>query len=279
MSIRAISQSIQGAWGAHWDQIRQASRNRRLLLVEGDDDKAVVEELLRTRDPVWERAVYVAAAGDRDKVLNKLGRHPEIFGLVDRDVWDVGETAARVATSPNLLVTSGWCMENHFCDPNTLEAAFALPAGAIQASLAGVVAGWLSHGAIWWTLQRLRHRIGSAFPPVDFGHPDKDPCDAGGDAQVLRRRLDTYEALVKTSGTDSVVQAIRDRHREVMALPDPAKIEQGIHGKRFFVEAVAPMLGRLKGQNDAGQWRNLAARAWSGRWPTYLVRFAERLLA
>lgn len=277
MSIRAIVRSVEDAWGAHWDEIHQASKNRRLLLVEGDDDKAVVEELLRTLDPLWQGKVHVGAAGDRDKVLGKVAKKADVLGLVDRDVWDEEDVTQRATA--NLVITSGWCMENHFCAPAPLEAMFSLPAGSLVGPVEAAANGWIAHGSIWWTVQRLRNRIGAALPSIHLGHPGKDSGALIADESELRRHLSGYVSVLGSSSVDHLIQAIQDRHRAISSLPLAEAIERGIHGKRFFMEVISPSLSRVIGQRDATSWRNIIARGFGGLWPDYLIQFARRLLA
>lgn len=279
MSLTRLNQDIHDLRSSYWDRITQASARKKLFLVEGDDDKRMVEPLLEAVTPLWETRVYVGVAGDRDKVLRKLEKNLDWFGLVDRDVWDDAQVADMKAKLPNLEVTRGWCIENHLCFPADVEKALALPEGTIQAEVDRVLDGWISYGAVWWTLQRVREGIMSGLPPSKLGHPVDYPCDLETDARTLREQLKNYPALFEAREVDALISEMRNRKRTMDALPIRDRIEQGVHGKQFFKEVIARLLNRVIGQRDAGDWRDHVAGQWTTRWPEYLVSFANRLVA
>jgi hypothetical protein len=279
MSLKGLTQDIDVLRSSYWDMITQASAGRKLLLVEGDDDKRVVEQLLEAVTPFWTTKVHVGAAGDRDKVLRKLEAKPDWFGLVDRDVWDDAKVAEKKAQLPNLEVTRGWCIENHFCHPADVESALALDQGTIEAEIDQVLDGWIRYGSIWWTLQRVREDIAAKLPSSKLGHPIEAPCDLDQDARALRQGLQGYQALFGARTVDALIEEIRARKREVDALPARDRIEQGLHGKHLFKEVIARALSRVRGQRNADDWRDHVAGQWQARWPAYLVAFAQRLVA
>lgn len=279
MSLKGLTQDIDVLRSSYWDMITQASAGRKLLLVEGDDDKRVVEQLLEAVSPFWTTKTHVGAAGDRDRVLRKLEANPDWYGLVDRDVWDDAQIAEKKAELPNLEVTRGWCIENHFCHPADVESALSLAPGTIQAEVDRVLDGWIRYGSIWWTLQRVREGIVSRLPSSKLGHPIHDPCDLDGDARALRERLQGYQALSGTRDVEALIAGIRARKREVDAWPARDKIERGLHGKLLFKEVIARALNRVIGQRDADDWRDHVAGQWQTRWPEYLMTFARRLVA
>lgn len=279
MSLKGLTQGIDNLRSSYWDTITQASAGRRLLLVEGDDDKRVVEQLLEAISPFWTTKAHVAAAGDRGKVLDKLTANRDWFGLVDRDVWDDAQVAAEKAQLPNLEVTRGWCIENHFCHPADVERALALDQGTIQAEVDRVVDGWIRYGSIWWTLQRVREDIAARLPSLKLGHPVEAPCDLDQDARALRQGLQGYQALFGARTVDTLIEEIRARKSELDALPARDRIEQGLHGKRFFREVIARALSRVRGPQNADDWRDKVAGQWQAQWPAYLKDFAQRLVA
>lgn len=283
MSLKGLTQDIEILRSSYWDTLTQASAERKLLIVEGDDDKRVVEQLLEAVTPFWMTKVHVGAAGGRDKVLSKLKDNPEWYGLVDRDVWDDAQVTNQKATLPNLEVTRGWCIENHFCHPADLESALSLAQGTIEAEVDRVLDGWVGYGAIWWTLQRVREDIAARLPPSTLGHPIHDPCDLDQDARALRQGLQGYQALFSTRTVDTLIADIRARKSEMDALPVRDRIEQSLHGKRLFKEVIAHLLTRERPPDERAawtpdKWRDQVASQWKTRWPAYLVAFANRLV-
>lgn len=277
MSLKKLDQEINEQWGSYWDTMKKASIGKKLLIVEGEDDKTVVEQLLASVDRVWATKVHVGAAGGRAKVLSKLNDNPDWFGLVDRDVWDDAQVFKKKAALPKLVVTSGWCMENHFCHPVDVESALSLAPGTIQAELDQVLDNWLWYGAIRWTLQRVRDGIN--WPPSDLGHPIQNPCGQDVDARELRAQLQSSPGLFNPRDVEGLITAIRARKGELDALPDRDKIETGVHGKEFFNEVIVRALSRKRSQQHASVWRGEVAVQWQARWPAYLVAFAQRLVA
>ncbi|EYF02594.1 DUF4435 domain-containing protein [Chondromyces apiculatus] len=280
MSSRDIAKLVGEAWGSHWDEIHNLSikAGKKLLLVEGDDDKDVVEQLFEQVEPLWMTKVHVGVAGDRGKVLRKLEKHPDWYGLVDRDVWDEADVQQQTSALPGLKVTEAWCIESYFCEPGLLETALGLPAGSVQQPITPQVDGWLCYGAIWWTLQRWRESFAAALPSSDFGHPAKDACHPVQDEPTLRKRLDGCQASLHSIPTDQIVAAIQARLREIDALAVAGKLEKGIHGKRFFKEVIVPALNKADSQREADEWRRIVAGKWKARWPADLQAFARDLV-
>lgn len=281
MSLNDLTKDINDRWRSHWDTIinKSVKRGLRPVLVEGDDDKIVVEHLLEAVAPLeWEERVVVGAAGDRTKVLRRLEANPDWYGLIDRDVWDDTQVVAVKQRLQNLEVTSGWCIENHLCLPAEVESALSLTAGSIETDISRTLDGWVCHGAIWWTLQRMRDYFASALPSSEFGHPMKDPCDPIRDEAALRSRLEVLRESLGAMEIESVIGRIHDRLQAVNALPPQDRLERGIHGKLFFREAVARALSQAVRQQDANRWRAEVAGKWKTRWPDYLVTFVKRLL-
>ena len=116
-----LSEQIQATRLSYWEREREAARNTTALLVEGDDDKAVLEALMRRRNPAFPSQVTVVVAGSRKNVLAAAGFFPNhaIHLLIDRDIWSDQEIEAerrRQAPTP-LHVTSGWCLRTSSWPP------------------------------------------------------------------------------------------------------------------------------------------------------------------
>jgi len=268
-----LDQRVGRLWDSHWDVIAKSGANKKILLVEGDDDKRIVEELLRYKSAEWATSVYVGVAGSREKVLDKLKKHPSWYGLVDRDIWE----AVDENRHDRLTVTEGWCIESHFCVPEVLAAAVGKQERALREKLDPLVPGWLRYGAIWWAFQRKRKELVATLADGTCGHPTSDACP---DAATLRARLAQYAAVLPSVEVERIVEAVEARAKSIQALPsERAQIEQGIHGKRFFAEVVVDdVLKILVKQRSATQWRVKIAEALQSNWPAYLQNLADRLL-
>lgn len=134
---------------------------------------------------------------------------PTWYGLVDRDVWDDTEIKLLLDATPNLVITEGWCIESHFCDPGQLAPALSIPVADMRDVLEPALGGWLRYGAIWWGLQRTRQQLSMELPASDCGHPGKVPCP---DETALRAALARYEAARQSADVDRIVAEV-DAHR------------------------------------------------------------------
>lgn len=277
--MKVVDTKIADIYSQYWDEVRQKGRlGQKFLLVEGDDDRIAIEQLLRQQSPMWSSKVVVAAAGGRDKVLDKLENNPTWFGLVDRDTWDESEVAAKKASFPNLEITEGWCLENHFGDSAVLEAALNLQEGRL-AALSARLPAWVSYGAIRWTMKRCRDAFRAGLTPESYGRPDK-LAQEPHELATLRAKLTElgYDANHSRVALDDMLQSIENRCREIQTLPLAKQLLLGAHGKEFFRIEVVPALNGALSQQPADRWRAALAARLNTAWPPYLVTLAQRLL-
>lgn len=255
----------------YWSQLAALRRGKRVLFVEGDDDVVVVETLGATYDSNFEARVLVYPAGDRSKVLKKtMAADEHLHGLVDRDVWTDAEVTAKQEAQPGLWVTSGWCLENSFVDPDLLEQALALPAGRLD-EVRDAVAAWHEYGVVRWVLQRARERFAGCWPEADYGRPDRGEAL---DEAALRQQLARLSAV--PLHCEGLLAEISDRRD---ALAGAARLHQSVHGKQFFRQVVVPALNRALGQQDERYWRDEIARKWPRTaWPAELLSLFQSLL-
>src|SRR5437879_3840056 len=122
-----------------------ASPGKRILLVEGQNDKAVYEAWLKklAAPNLFSDRVVVEAVGGRPAVLAALewfrdhgGNPGHLFGLVDRDEWDAAILVVQTAAMPQLRVVAGRdCLESYFADPDELEPSLQAENAAYAAQL------------------------------------------------------------------------------------------------------------------------------------------------
>jgi hypothetical protein len=255
--MKALDRTVQDLHQRHWDDELQASRNKIVVLVEGDDDREVLEEVLLHRRPTWSTRVRVVVAGGRTRVLDR-GRHtfPDALMLVDRDTWTDAEVAQH--TTDRLHVTAGWCLENLFLDPAFLRANYPDVATAIAAARDP----WLRAGALWWTLQRAReaqnpwqHALGWTYGvPRD----DLDLRSAATVRDTLARKIPEPLRDEARLDIDDLAARFDQRLRSILALPEPEQWQQGVHGKEAFRHLLHPALQTARGKR---RWRiELAAQ-------------------
>lgn len=239
--MRALDNEIRTLHVRYWDNELQTARGKHVLLVEGDDDRLVVEALLDRRRATWATRARVVVAGGRAAVLQRgqtLFPHAQM--LVDRDTW----TDAEIPALPDgrLHVTAGWCLENLFLDPYFLR--------SFDLNLADTVAAgrepWVRAGAFWWTVQRAREAQQSWQEALGwtYGTPRDDLDLQSGD--TLRATLAAkVPAPVRDESRldiDALAETFERRLRTIIALPEPEQWQRGVHGKEAFRRLLVPAL-------------------------------------
>ncbi len=187
--------------------LRRAA-GRRVLLVEGPNDKAVYEAWLKklaTPNPFTAR-VIVEAVGGKPAVLLSLewfrdhgGNPGHLYGLVDRDEWDAATIVAQTTALPQLRLAAGRdCLESYFADPDELEpslqaedAAYAVHFAAFRTHLESALAACVAHWALFTTTERLKERMRDAVYPGAFHAAIPIPPDAD-----IQNRFQTWSNLV-----------------------------------------------------------------------------------
>ena len=93
---RRVSRAVDDLHESYWEAQVAAAENKTVLLVEGDDDRDVLETFLARRSATFQTRVRVVPAGGRKHVLRRMKTSfPDALALVDRDTWTDGEVAAR----------------------------------------------------------------------------------------------------------------------------------------------------------------------------------------
>ena len=83
-----VSRAVDDLRESYWETQVAAAENKTVLLVEGDDDRDVLEAFLARRSATFQTRVRVVPAGGRERVLQRMKTSfPRAFALVDRDTW------------------------------------------------------------------------------------------------------------------------------------------------------------------------------------------------
>ena len=225
---------------------------KRVLAVEGDDDKKVYRswlEKLAPRGPSFTDRLVIVDAGGRDQVLQgliwyrDLATPPsgELFGLVDRDEWDAEAVAAKQAAIPRLLVNERrHCVESYFIDPSQIEAALLAKNDALYRphipAIRGVIESeceaWVDHWALWVTMCRVSRRLSEELFPGHFHDQVPLPNDA-----EIEDRLQAWAGIVDAGATIEAFRQVRDAAR---ARPAAEQFRGCIHAKKFLTRVVVP---------------------------------------
>lgn len=239
-------------WTTYHDTIRAqvGALPKRVLVVEGQDDKAFVESLLTRRAPgAWEPSWVVGEAGKKGHLLAILNDQPTWLGLVDKDEWTPADVTAQQARFPNrLFVLPRYCTESYFTVPSELWAMLdpaqqATVAGgqpAFETALTVSVAQWLRHGALWHTINPLWagiRALGFKDALLEFAASQRADAD-------IQATLGQWHAFLNP---DTIMATFRTNLATASAATQAVQLTQWIHGKHYFRECIATTLPRLLG--------------------------------
>jgi hypothetical protein len=252
--MKALDQKIQVLHETYWEDEREAARGKTVVLVEGDDDRDMLDAVFRQRRKTWETRVRIVVAGGRQRVIERMSStFPAAYGLVDRDTWTDEEVVLQQEENPDrLFVTTGWCLENVFFDPHWLEAHYP----KVMPEVAHERERWVRAGALWWVLQRTREAqqrwqdclVWSYGAPSD----DLDLGSAPALVDSLRRRIPEEVRTGARLDFDALANGFARRCDEILALSEAEQWRLGIHGKRAFRKLLIPALQRAHGQRIWG---------------------------
>jgi hypothetical protein len=245
---QAVSGEVMRLQASYWDGQLAAAERKTVILVEGDDDRDVIEIFLKRRAPTFETRVRVVPAGGRERVIERMkSTFPHAYALVDRDTWTDAEVAARRQAEPRLYITGGWCLENAFLGPDALRRCGARAAAEVTRARER----WVRAGALWWTLQRAREAQQRWQETLGwtYGSARTDLALESGEAlaKSLAQKIPAEVRHEAQFDVDAVAATFTRRCAEVLALPEAEQWRTGVHGKRAFVDLLVPALQSTPG--------------------------------
>ena len=239
-------------------QQQVAATGVRALVVEGDDDKMVIEALLDRISPeTWASRWCVGVANGKQNALRIVGDQPDWLGLVDRDEWS--DNAANAAAQDpaclgRLHVLPRFSMESYFVDPAELWGA--LPTikrelvnggqPAFEAAITDELDSWIRHGALWHAVNPLWDGLRA----LGFKESLLDHANAQNDT-VIQQTLRDWHLFLEPQ---KIFSDFQTRLVAARAAERQEQFRRWIHGKRFFREKVVPTLNHLLGQQSAEGW-------------------------
>lgn len=244
------------------DRIRDevvGATGKRVLLVEGTDDRAALEVLLGRFSPSWERHWGIAEAGKKQQVIGLLRQEPDWLGVVDRDEWDDATIANYATSHPNLVVLPRFCLESYLIVPSELWAAFPevqkrkVTGGetALRDAILAEIPLYLRHGALWKVITPLW----SSLRALGFKEALASETSLGvaQDDAEIQRILGDWDALLNPTQIFTNFQAAL---AAAQAATPSEQLTQWIHGKVFWSRAVHPALNQLLVQASEKDYRN-----------------------
>jgi hypothetical protein len=278
---KAVMASVSETWRNHWKDVAQRALGKRhVVLVEGDDDRDLVESALSARRPAWPAEILVVTCGGRDKVVDAVaeGKLPgggaleagqKLHGLLDRDLWTESEGTDLSARHGALHITPGWCIENTWLNPALLAR---LPwltdaAETLQEAMEPTRELWVRSGALWTVLQRHQNdlrRLGQSFRDgqnhkIAYGAPLGGlPLDHPTQLEgaLLASGFSAAGAHLSAAG---VARTAFDLAEERLRQAPADQWLRFVHGKRAFPTTMVTLLNQHIGQRDTKTWRRQLA--------------------
>ena len=249
LGMADLDREVQKLHDDYWEDQKRFADRKTVLLVEGDDDRDILETFLERRLPTFSTRVRVIPAGGRSRVLRRLeltfpqNAHPNAYGFVDRDTWTDQDVVALKSADPRLFVTKGWCLENAFFLPDSLGRCNA----AVRQRITAERERWVLAGALWWALQRMREaqQMWQEALEWSYGSPraDLDLRSANTLAESLKRKIPEAMRRSASVDVDAAAEAFTARCTEVLALPEDEQWQTGVHGKCALRDLLAPAQG------------------------------------
>jgi hypothetical protein len=243
-----------------------AAPGKRVLLVEGPNDKVVYEAWLKklAAPGLFTAKVVVEAVEGKRAVLAALvwfrdqgGNPGNVFGLVDRDEWDAPTVAAQTAALLQLRVADERdCLESYIVDPGELEASlqaedptFAAQFSGFRTHVETALPPRVAHWALFMTTERLKEQMNAAFYPGAFHAAVPIPPDADIQAR--------FEAWARLVAHPLLFNASTDLRTVALAAPAQRQFRSHVSAKKFFDDVVYPApegLQRFRATADT-TWR------------------------
>lgn len=243
------------------DRIREehiGSQDKRILLVEGADDKEAFRILLGRFLSGWEGKWAIVEANGKKPLQEILAEESQWIGIVDRDEWDEEAAEEHRKKLPNLWVLPRFCLENYLIDPDELWDA--LPE-ALQKGVRGGRAAfsdeivrespkYVRHGALWTVVSPLWS--GLRARGFKEALASEESIENAQNDDEIRRILDEWDALLNPA---RIFAEFHAELKESTSLPLKEQFSRRIHGKIFWKNVIFPVLTSLFGQAEGKKRR------------------------
>jgi hypothetical protein len=271
-----------------------ASAIKRVLLVEGPDDKAIYAKWLeRLAHPgLFSATVEVLDGGGKGEgggksvVLKALewlrdhGGNPiRVFGLVDRDEWDATMIQQQVNQLPQLRVCPDrHAIESFFCDPNEFipaltahNAAWAAAGGLIRNHIAHQLANYVDHRALLTTTDRVKNRLLEQGYPGHFANTIPIPADLD-----IQQRFQQWAGVIDPAAAFQEFDQLRNAAKASNA---QMQCRSHVWAKLFFEQVVLPAPNGLQSlQNKSVRDWMVDLAEWAPQVPADISRVLQPLL-
>lgn len=252
------------------DKIRQekiGTQDKKILLVEGSDDKQTIEILLSRFMRDWESHWSVETAGKKAMVSAILSLEPKWLGLVDRDEWDAAEQAQQMRENPGLMVLPRFCMENYLIVPDELWSAIppqrqAHVEGGLEKCKQLILQDlprYVRHGVLWHIVTPLWSGLRALGFKEKLATDSLACVDAVQSDDTIRQTLRDWDELLDPN---KLFSAFQEKLQTAQSLPPERQLRDWVHGKTYWREVVNPAMNKLFGQMSERErrqkiWRHI----------------------
>jgi len=218
---------------------------KRVLLVEGVDDKNALSIFLTKKFPAWEQKWVLASADKKDHVLKILTKESNWLGLVDRDEWTETEIQTQTTRLQNLVILPRFCLESYLVEPNELWSALPLKQrdkiiGGLPKLIEEIRAEkstWLRHAALWYVINPLWRELRA----LGFNNEVLQPEDVPDDA-TLKAKLSAWHNAINS---EYILQKVHETISAFQQETDFIFYTQRLYAKKFYPLVIHPTLNRL----------------------------------
>ncbi len=260
-----LARAVEATGSAHFDAEAKRATGKRVLLVEGHDDRSLIEAVLGAHTTTWATSIAVIACGGRNKVRRALERQrlpygthvsSPLHGLVDRDTWTNAELAEVTTAIPSLHITEGWCAENYFFSHGVWGQLVSSSDDRehVQAALNAARPQWVAAG-VWWTLTQRHNEVLSLFRSNSTGYGRPLAGVNLLDPTEVTTHLIRLDEIYTASAPCKIEEEFKAHLRHAQGLSAAEQWIHHVHGKEAFKQVLVPALNAQLGQRSARHWR------------------------
>jgi hypothetical protein len=232
-----------------------ARSSKKVILVEGKDDKVSCTHLFDKKYINWERLVFIFPAGGKINVIKELKRSPDFIGIIDKDEWSEEDIISARSELENLILIPRYCMESYLVDPGEIWEAIPeklrrnVNFDDFKHAILEDIDDWTTHAALWHAVVPLYSRLKkSGFNQVLLNEIEKIKEES-----FIKAKLNEWHHILDPEETFGKYRSILSKISGV-ALRE--KLQKWIHGKKFWEIHVSKKMNIFFGQEKRDRYAN-----------------------
>lgn len=228
-------------------------KNRKVLIVEGNDDEFALIALFKNHHPEYEQNWIIAKAGNKRNVLAVLKEEKNWIGLVDCDEWNQEVIKKEQQKLANLLVLPRFCIENYLINP--IEIWQAIPVNQqikiqngkkiLESIIHSNLLVYIRHCVLWKIITPLWLDL------RNLGFKEKlaaeQSVNISQEDEKIQAVLKDWHNLLDPK---KIFNKFKQQLEVVENLSVSEQLMSWVHGKIFWKEIVFPQMIRMFGQKS-----------------------------